>query len=245
MGLTEPPEVGQFWEVTAGMGTGHVVEIVEVSEATALRGSVATVRPLGGIDSDSTQIPLDERWVTGLKQIHACPVCEQPLPGPHLGTCRYSMMHTGKPELQSQVPVKPPSAKVASGDASSLADRIRALTKNAEMYRALDESAEQIISTAAEIDSNMTYLGMDDVIHDLAAEVEMLERAAVTMPVEVLSPKSGDAIVAKLPKATHPSVFEAVQDFLGDKFPNNPIFVAHEDAELAVIPRSEFEDAPD
>jgi len=47
----------------------------------------------------------------------------------------------------------------------------------ADAYRATDpDPDEQIIATAAEIDSNMTYLGGDDAILEIAAEVAKLEQ---------------------------------------------------------------------
>jgi hypothetical protein len=59
-----------------------------------------------------------------------------------------------------------------------LADRVLALKDNAEEYLNLgeEEPDEQILQTAAEIDANMTYLGLDDAIIQLASEVRDLEQ---------------------------------------------------------------------
>lgn len=124
----------------------------------------------------------------------------------------------------------------------SLADRVRALKDNEALYKETDpEPDSQIIATAKEIDANMTYLGLDDVIVQLASEVEALENTLrdVLLPVEVLSPRPGDMILFKLPKATHPSMFTGIQEFMQRKFPGNTIIVAHEDADIAIVPATD------
>jgi hypothetical protein len=125
----------------------------------------------------------------------------------------------------------------------SLADRVRQLANNAALYRETDPDPDaQIVATAAEIDSNMTYLGLDDVIVQLASEVEALENTLrdVLLPVEVLKPIPGDIILFKLPKATDHSVFHGIQEFMQKRFPHNTIILAHEDADIAIFPPSQY-----
>lgn len=61
----------------------------------------------------------------------------------------------------------------------TLAERVMQLKDNAQIIREAPGDVDSIVlKTAEEIDGDMTYLGLDDVIVQLAAEVKALEDAA-------------------------------------------------------------------
>jgi hypothetical protein len=94
--VAELPEKGSFW-----VGNHKLIVIEEVVEATDPRDTFGhvIVRPMDS--TQTTRVPLDDRWGKGIVRAWQCPECEQPVPGPHLGTCRYSLMRTGPAALHT------------------------------------------------------------------------------------------------------------------------------------------------
>lgn len=174
--MAEVPEKDSLWEVIHGSGKGKLITVVDVIENDDPRATfpIVVIRPM---DSQETaRVPLDYRWGTGVIPCHVCPECKQPIPGPHLGTCRYSLMRTGGPLMHTR-PEQQKLQTVIEGS-SSIADQIRSLVSPVALYRLAGETDETMLSVARELEADMMYTGMSDTLIEIAAEVEKLEEAA-------------------------------------------------------------------
>lgn len=167
----DKPEKNSFW--VSKTRPDQLLVVLEVDEVRDFRDTYGSVlvRPM---DSQETaRVPLDGRWGDGITRVHRCPECELPVPGPHRGTCRYSLMRTGPPELH--LPKGTPKITEIVQGGGSLADRIRSLLSPVALYRAAGEEDPTMLAMAHEMESNMAYSGMDDVLIEIAAEVERME----------------------------------------------------------------------